>query len=237
MPITTTTEMITAPDGAGSFACHVALPEVTPAPAIIVVQEIFGVNRFIQEMCRRYAQLGYVAVAPDIFWREKPGIELTDQTQEEWQQAFGHMQAYDQAVGTKDLIAVEEALRGHGSVNGTIGVTGYCLGGRMCVKLGMATDVDAIASYYGVGFDDCLEDLTTTGTPVLFHIAENDKYMQGEARDRLLKVAAGNPALSAFIHPGADHAFARTLGGHYDPHAAGLADMMTADFLATHLKG
>ena len=127
---------ITVPDG--SFSGYLALPKSAPAPGILVIQEIFGVNKVMRDLTDGFAARGYVALCPDLFWRQEPGVQITDKTDEEWQHAFKLMQGFNQTKGVEDLIAALDVLRKRQECSGKIGTVGYCLsaitgsGSRRC---------------------------------------------------------------------------------------------------------
>jgi carboxymethylenebutenolidase len=93
-----------AADGAGEFAAYVYQPEPqTAGGAVVVIQEIFGVNDALRDTCLQLAQMGFIAIAPDLFWRQEPGVNLTDKSEEEWKKAFALMNGFDQDKGVEDL--------------------------------------------------------------------------------------------------------------------------------------
>jgi carboxymethylenebutenolidase len=98
-------------DHSGQLDAYVALPAGTPKAAIIVIQEIFGVNPGIRQKCDHWAKLGYLAIAPDLFWRIKPGIQLDPDLDAELQEGFGYFQAYDPNEGVQDIEATIRAIR------------------------------------------------------------------------------------------------------------------------------
>src|SRR3954467_14727983 len=142
---------ITTPDG--DFSAYVARPQATSAPAIVVIQEIFGVNQVMRDICDGLATQGFVAVCPDLFWRIEPGIDITDQSEAEWKRAFELYNAFDVDAGVSDIDATIDAVRQLPGVNGKVGAVGYCLGGLLAFLTATRTDADASVSYYGVGIE------------------------------------------------------------------------------------
>lgn len=226
---------IPAPDGAGSFSAYVAMPAVTPAPALLVMQEIFGVNQVMRDICDWFAGQGYVAACPDIFWRIQPGVQLTDKTDAEWQQAFELMGKFDVDQGVEDLKATLQALREHEATTGKAGSVGYCLGGRLAFLMGTRSDADANVSYYGVGLDGLLGELSAVRHPMLLHIASEDQFVPKEAQAQITAAVADRELVTAYVYEGCDHAFARQGGAHYDAAAAETANLRTLDFFRQHL--
>lgn len=225
---------ISTPDG--NFDAYVAYPAQTPAPAVVVIQEIFGINGDMRETCDEYARQGYVALCPDLFWRLEPNVELSDKTEAEWQQAFKLYNAFDVNTGVEDIAATIGFARGLSQVQGKIGSVGFCLGGLLSFLTAARTDVDASVSYYGGGTDQHLGELQKIKVPLMLHLAEEDEFIPADARNRVLAAVKGHANAEAFTYPGCHHAFARNNGVHYDAAAAQLANGRTAEFFKKHLK-
>lgn len=225
-----------AADGAGRFACLVERPKTTPAGAVVLIQEIFGVNATMRALATTVADMGFLALVPDLFWRQQPGVQLDpDQGQAQWEQAFAFMKGFDQEKGLADIQTTITAARGMEGCNGKVGTMGYCLGGRMAFKAALGTDAQCHVSYYGVGLETLVGEAANLRAPVLLHIAEQDKFVPAEAREAIVKGLAGNPRAAVHVYPGVDHAFAR-LGGHsWDARAATIANGRSAEFLVAHL--
>lgn len=228
---------ITAPDGAGTFTAYVSEPRSTPAGAVVVIQEIFGVNDAMRATAAEIAGLGFIAVVPDLFWRLQPGIDLTDKSDAEWQQAMGYLKAFDQDKGVDDLRATLAAARAMPGCNGRAGTIGYCLGGRLAMMMATRSDADVNVSYYGVGLDNLLPELPQVRTPLLLHIAGADAFFPAAGRARVLEAVKGHPSIQAWEYAGADHAFARVGGTHYEALPATIANGRTAEALASALQG
>ncbi|MDR5834640.1 dienelactone hydrolase family protein [Caballeronia sp. LZ034LL] len=229
---------ISTPDG--NFDAYVAYPASTPAqapaPAVIVIQEIFGINGDMRETCDEYARQGYVALCPDLFWRLEPNVVLTDRTEAEWQQAMKYYNAFDLNTGVEDIAATIGFARGLPQVRGKIGAVGFCLGGLLSFLTAARTDVDAAVAYYGGGTDQHLGEVPKISIPLLLHLAEADEFIPADARNRVLAAVQGKVNIEAFTYPGCHHAFARNQGVHYDAAAAQLANGRTFAFFAQHLK-
>jgi carboxymethylenebutenolidase len=224
---------ISTPDG--DFDAYVALPAQTPAPAILVIQEIFGVNQVMRDICDKLAGEGYVACCPDLFWRIEPGIDITDKTEAEWARAFELFQAFDVEKGVADITATLSALRGHDATNGKVGSVGYCLGGKMAFLTASRTDCDCSVSYYGVGLDELLGEAANIKKPLLMHMASEDQFVPKEAQAKIKEALKGHPQITLHVYEGNDHAFAREGGAHYDAAAAKLANQRSADFFKANL--
>lgn len=227
---------IQSPDNNGTFKAYVAQPKTdNPAPAVIVIQEIFGINGVMREICDNLAQSGYLAVCPDLFWRLEPGIELTDKTQEEWDQAFDLFNRFDVDQGVEDLKAALSHVRKMENCNGKVGDIGYCLGGKLAYLMATRSDADCSVGYYGVDLVSFLDEAKNIEDPLLLHMATDDQFTPGEDREKIKNELKRYDLVTLMEYEGQDHAFAREGGEHYDSEAATLANTRTADFLATYL--
>ena len=227
---------ITIEGGDGAFGAYVALPASTPAPGLVVAQEIFGVNAVMRGICDWLAGAGYVACCPDLFWRIEPGIQITDKTPAEWERAFELFGLFDVDKGIDDMKATLAQLRGHEACNGKAGSVGYCLGGKIAYLMATRSDADANVSYYGVGLDELLGEAPQITRPLMLHIASKDQFVPPEAQDKIKAGLAGHAQVTLHVYEGQDHAFAREGGEHYDKSAAELANGRSLDFFAEHLS-
>lgn len=226
---------IQAHDG-GAFMAYAAYPESNlPAPAVIVIQEIFGVNDVMRGICDNLARSGFIAICPDIFWRQEPGIQLTDKTEAEWQRAFELFKGFDVDLGVEDLKSTLSFIREDKNCTGKAGTIGYCLGGKLAYLMATRSDADCNVSYYGVGLDELLDESKNIEHHLLMHIAEKDKFVPMTAQEKILGALNRHKKVELHVYAGVDHAFAREGGEHYDKEAAHQANTRTSDFLATHL--
>ncbi len=212
---------ITAADG-GKFKAYVAVPKASKGPGIVLCQEIFGVNGFIREVADYYAEEGYTVVAPDLFWRIQPGIEL-GYTEQDWQKAFELFGKFDTDKGMDDITATVKAMRAMPQVAGKVGAIGFCLGGRLAYLAAARSGVDCAVGYYGVTIDQYLGEAGKIQVPLVLHFAANDKYAPPEAVAKIKTALAGHAGAEIYVYPGVDHAFARTGGMHYDKPSALMA--------------
>ncbi|HVY87993.1 MAG TPA: dienelactone hydrolase family protein [Hyphomonadaceae bacterium] len=217
----------------GSFGAYVADGSTRTGPAIVVIQEIFGVNEVMRNTCDWLAGQGYTAVCPDLFWRIQPGIDITDRTDAEWEKAFSYFKAFNVDKGVEDITSTIAWVRGEGHAK--VGAVGYCLGGLMAYLTATRTDADAAVGYYGVGIDNYLAEAPKARKPVLLHIAEEDGFVSKESQAKM-KAGLTAPNFQLYSYPGRDHAFARVGGAHYHEGDAGMANQRTLDFFASHLK-
>ena len=219
----------------GSFQAYVALPKATPAPGVVVAQEIFGVNQVMRDTCDWLAGEGFVALCPDLFWRIEPGIDITDKTQAEWDRAFELVGLFDVDKGIADMQATLAALRGHEACNGKAGSLGYCLGGKIAFLMATRSDADCNVGYYGVGLGELLAEAGNIDNPLLLHIAEKDRFSSPEEIAKVRDGLAGNAKVTIEVYAGQDHAFARPGGEHYDTASAKRANEATVNFFKEHL--
>ncbi len=226
---------ITAADGAGTFDAWLARAPESTAGVVVLIQEIFGVNDSMKKTAKQVADQGYHVLAPDLFWRLQPGINITDKSEAEWKQALDLMNRFDQAKGVDDLKATVAYARTMAGSNGKVGTMGYCLGGRLAMMMALDSDADVNVSYYGVALDGLLGGLDKVSAPLLLHIADEDKFFPAEGRAKVVEAARARPHVHAYTYPKADHAFARVGGTHWQARAATIANGRSAEALAMAL--
>lgn len=221
-------------DGSATIPAYVARPEGTAKAAIIVIPEIFGVNPGIRQKCDSWARDGYLAIAPDIFWRFAPGIELDPDVPDQLQEAFGYFGQYDPDLGVQDIEAAIRYIRGTEGV-GKVGLVGYCLGGRMAYMAAARTDIDASVGYYGVMIDQMLGESHAIANPLMLHIPTADHFVGPEAQAAIHAGLDSHPKVTLHDYEGLDHGFAAEMGDRRDQAGAQLADSRTRAFLAANL--
>lgn len=222
-------------DGSGSFDAYVAEPEGGKAQAaIVVIQEIFGVNAGIRRKCDQLAEAGYLAVAPDLFWRLEPGIELDPDIPDQLQAGLDWMTKFDQDLGIRDIEAAIHFARGKVD-GGKVGAVGYCLGGRLAYLTAARTDVDATVGYYAVGIDGLLGEKHAVARPLMLHIAGADGFVPAEVVKAMHEGLDDHPKVTLHDYPGVDHGFATEFGNRRVEDAATLADDRTLAFFKTDL--
>lgn len=214
---------IDAHDG-GAFKAYVEKPTTGSGPVIVCIQEIFGINHAMRDIAKHWADQGYIAIAPDLFWRQEPGVDITDKTDEEWKKAFSLFQGFDLENGIEDLKTTIDYARKMDSSNGKVGTVGFCLGGKLAYLLACRSDADCNVSYYGVGIEELLDESAAIRNPLIMHIAEEDGFVSKEAQAKIKEGLAENDAVEIFSYAGMDHAFARIGGVPYDEANANLAN-------------
>ncbi len=232
--MTNTTKIATLA-GDGEFTAYRATPAGTPKAAIVVIQEIFGVNAGIRRKCDTLAEAGYLAIAPDLFWRLEPGIELDPDIKPEMDRALGLMGQFDQDKGIADIEASIRAVRSELGDDAKVGVVGYCLGGRLAFMTAARTDVDASVGYYGVGIDGLLGEKHAIAHPVLLHVPEEDHFVDKAAQAAMHAGLDDHPKVTIYDYAGEDHGFATEFGERRSDASAKLADERTAKFFAENL--
>jgi carboxymethylenebutenolidase len=223
-------------EGEDGFNAYLARPADEPKAAIIVIQEIFGVNEGIRRKCDHWAQLGYLALAPDLFWRLQPAVELDPDVESEFNLALDLMGRFNQDQGIRDIEATIRHCRKLLDNNGKVGCVGYCLGGRLAFMTASRTDVDASVAYYGVGLDGLLDEKDAIAKPLMLHIAGEDGFVPKDAQARIHEGLGTHPRVTIHDYPGEDHGFAAEMGRRRSAEAAELADRRTDAFFAEHLK-
>ncbi|TXL71412.1 dienelactone hydrolase family protein [Vineibacter terrae] len=208
---------------------YLAKPKSGSGPGVLVIQEIFGVNKVMRDICDSWAAQGYVALSPDIFWRQEEGVDITDQSQDEWNQAFALYKGFDQAKGIDDLKVSLAFLRATAGCTGKVGVTGYCLGGFLTYMMMCHSDAEAGAAYYGVGIDGKLDDAKGLQNPTILHIAEKDGFVPPDTQKKIRDGLKDNPHVTVHGYANDDHAFCRVGGQHYNEASCKLANGRTLD--------
>lgn len=216
------------------FKAYVARPAGTTRAAIVVIQEIFGVNAGIRRKCDKLAEDGYLAVAPDLFWRLEPGIELDPDVEPEFQRALDLMGKFNQDKGIRDIEATIDFLRSEEGVK-KVGAVGYCLGGRLAYMTAARTDSDATVGYYGVGIDELLREKHAIAHPLMLHIPTEDGFVDKDTQKAMHGGLDDHPKVTLHDYEGLDHGFATEFGDRRSDKGAELADKRTADFFAEHL--
>jgi carboxymethylenebutenolidase len=216
------------------FDAYLALPASGYGPCIVVLQEIFGVNDYMRSVADWYAAHGFVALCPDLFWRLERGVQLTGA---EWERAIDFYQRIDEDKAVEDSAAALNFLRQHPACNGRVGAVGFCMGGNLAYLLSVRHKPDCAVGYYGVSIEKSLDEANNLASPLLLHIAGQDKFCPPEARAQIHAALDGNPLVTIREYPERDHAFGRTGGEHYHAADAELANLRSLEFFVTHLAG
>lgn len=228
---------ITAADGR-RFGAWLArppkTPEDTPAPGVVVLQEIWGVNAHIRAVAEQYASDGYVAIAPDVFWRMQPRVNL-DYNEADNKKAFAFRHGLDLDLADQDVAATVAMLKTLQGVNGRTAAVGYCMGGMLAYRAAAKAGIDCAVCYYGGGIHQQLDLASSIDVPLAFHFGDKDQHITPDAVDAVKKTFAGRDNVRIDIYAGADHGFNCWGRPSYHQNAAALAHGRSLAFLATHL--
>jgi carboxymethylenebutenolidase len=220
----------------GTFRAYIARPAKLPAPAVVVLQELFGVNADIRATCDELATQGFIAVAPDLFWRQEPGVDLGVRSDADWQHGLQLYGAYNRDAGAKDIRETIRAAAALPESTGKVAVQGYCLGALMAFIVAARYEVDAAVAYHGGDTEKYLGEVGGLRAPLLMHLGEEDEFISKPAQAEIKAALADKPNATVYSYPGQCHAFSRHNGLHYNAAAAALANRRTGEFLHQQLR-
>src|SRR5258707_10803911 len=232
----TMTDRITIKGRDGAFGAYIARSKVLPAPAVVVLHEVFGVNADIRKTCDELAEQGFIAVAPDLFWRQEPGVDLSVTSEADWQHGLHLYQAYDRDAGARDAKDTVDAVAKLPGCAGKVAVLGYCLGALMVFLTAVRHGVDAAVAYHGGDTEKYLAEVDRLHAPMLMHLAEEDEFISKAAQAEVKTGLAKKTNATGYSYPGQHHAFSRHNGAHYNAAAAALANGRTSEFLHQQLR-
>lgn len=222
---------IKAGDG-NQYEAYLSLPPAGKGPGLVLFQEIFGVNRHIRAVADQYALDGFVVLAPDVFWRQAPRIEL-GYAGADMDRARALMGGVKPEQVLADIGSTVKALRARPEVTAKVGAFGYCMGGRFAFFAAATAGVDAAACFYGGAIQDNLDKAPSVMCPIQFHYGERDAVIPPAAVEKVKAALAGKRA-EFFIYP-ADHGFNCWERGSYEPRSAAQAHARALAHFATHL--
>jgi len=230
------TNRITIEGRDGAFDAYIAWPKALPTPAVVVLHEVFGVNADIRKTCDELAEQGFIAVAPDLFWRQEPGVDLNHWSEAEWKEGLALYAAYDRDKGVYDILDTAHTAGKLDGVSSKVGVMGFCLGGLMAFLTAARGPIDAAVAYHGADTEKYLDEGGKITAPMLMHLAEEDEFIPKEAQAKIKAALSGRPNVEIYSYPGCNHAFARHTGTHYNAAAAATANGRTWRFLSDRLS-
>jgi carboxymethylenebutenolidase len=214
---------IDIPTEGGSFKAYLALPAAGSGPGMVMLQEIFGISTYMKAMADLYAEEGYVAIVPDLFWRLEPGVSL-DYSEAGFKKALELNSRLDSKMAIVDMSATVKALRAHPAVKGKVGALGFCLGGRLAVLAAAHSGIDAGVAYYGVGIEKELDAIKAVKCPMVLHFAEKDSFTPPAVIEQIRAGFKGKDDVEIYVYPGADHGFNSPMRkDHYDRPASMMA--------------
>jgi carboxymethylenebutenolidase len=226
--------VIESPDG--TFGAYIARPTALPAPAVVVLHEVFGVNADIRATCDELAAERFIAIAPDLFWRQEPGVDLDVTSEADWQHGLRLYTAFDRDAGARDVMETVRTAVELKESTGKVALLGYCLGGLMVFLTAARYEVDAAVAYHGGETEKYLAEVCGLQAPLLMHLAEEDEFISKAAQAEINAALARKANASVYSYPGQRHAFARHNGAHYNAAAAALANARTREFLHQQLR-
>ena len=214
-----------------SFQGYLALPPTGTGPGIVLIQEIFGVNSHIRAVADQYALDGYVVLAPDLFWRQSPGVSL-GYGEADFAKAIGFMQKMDSALALQDLRATVGALRERSECSGKVASLGFCMGGLLSYLCAANAGVDAAVCYYPGSIETRLDQADLVKCPILIHFAGKDHYISAEAVKAVQTKFADAKNAVIEVYPGVDHGFNCWERPAYHQQTSSLAHGLSLSFLA-----
>jgi carboxymethylenebutenolidase len=220
----------------GTFDAYIAFPDAAPVPAVVVLHEVFGVNADIREKCEELAKQGFIGVAPELYWRQETGVDLSVRSETDWQHGLRLNQAYDRDAGAKDIKDTVNTVAKLPECTGKVAVLGYCIGGLMTFLTAVRYGVDAAVAYHGGDTEKYLGEVDGLHAPLLMHLGEEDEFISKSAQAQIKAALAGKPNVTIYSYPGQWHAFTRLNGAHYNAAAAALANGRTREFLNRQLR-
>ncbi len=230
------TRNIQVPLRDGVMGGYLAVPDGPPTGAIIAIMEIWGVNATMRQHAHEFAEAGFVCFVPDLFWRQEPGVELSDGNPEHVKKAFDLYYDFDYDLGVRDMEDTARYLQQLPECNGQVGAVGYCLGGKLCYLMCCRTDIACAVAYYGTYIEHNIREVSNLHRPFMLHMAMKDRWVQAEVNALLERRLSSNPLVEIHQYPGADHAFARHGGRTYSKPEADRALGLSIDFFKRHLR-
>ncbi len=230
------TRNIKVPLRDGVMGGYLAVPEGPPKGTIVAIMEIWGVNDTMRTHAHEFAEAGFVCFVPDLFWRQEPGVELSDRNPEDVKKAFDLYYDFDYDLGVRDMEDAVKHIATLPECNGRVGAVGYCLGGKLCYLLCCRTDIDCAVAYYGTYIEHNIREVGNLHRPFMLHMAMKDRWVQAEVNELLERRLSPNPLVEIHKYPGADHAFARHGGRTYSKPEADRALGLSVEFFSRHLQ-
>jgi carboxymethylenebutenolidase len=220
---------------AGDFTAYQARPARNAGPVIVVLHEVFGVNADLRATCDELAGEGFIAICPELFWRQEPHVDLSIRSQSDWEKGLALYKAFDLDAGVRDVEATITAARTLAGASGRVGVMGFCLGGLLTFLAAARTRLDAAVAFHGGRTEEFLDETSSIETPLQMHLAAEDEFISKQAQQDITAALASNASCDLFSYPGCNHAFSRHGGMHFDADAARLSRARTLEFFNRHL--
>lgn len=228
-------DRITVKGHNGEFGAYVVQPTKLPAPAVVILHEVFGVNADIRHTCSEIADQGFIAIAPEMYWREEVGVNLSVTSEADWQHGLRLNQAFDRDAGARDIRDTAILAASLPGCTGKVAILGYCIGGLMTFLTSARFGADAAVVYHGGDTEKYLDEAHRIDAPLLWHQGEEDEFISKSAQAEIKAALAECENSAFFSYPGQYHAFSRHDGARYNAEAAALAHARTYEFLYQHL--
>jgi carboxymethylenebutenolidase len=219
----------------GKFLAYEAHPAAQARPVIVVLHEVFGVNADLRATCDELASEGFIAICPELFWRQAAHVDLSVRSQSDWEKGLSLYKAFDLDAGVRDVEATVSAARRVQGASGAVGVMGFCLGGLLTFLATARTRVDAAVAFHGARTEEFLGETADIDAPLQMHLAEEDEFISKDAQRQIVAALASNVRVEIHSYPGCNHAFSRHDGMHFNADAARLARARTLNFFERHL--
>lgn len=196
-------------DGGGeglAFDAYAALPQQPNGRAVIILHEIFGVNNAVRDLAQRFAADGYVAIAPDLFWRTEPGLSL-GYTREETLRAMDIVKRFDHALALQDIGRVIDEARSWPDAQGGVAALGLCLGGTLSFLAASQLDLDASVAFYGTALERHLDTIPKLRCPVMLQYGGKDRFIPNDVVAEIAGALSAQLDAQTLSYPDADHGF------------------------------
>jgi len=214
--------VIPSGDG-GAIPAYISLPAVVPAPAVVMVAAVFGVTESVREWADRYAAHGFLAVAPDFFWRSDTPGPLDADKPGEREKATARSRAFDRDTGVRDIAAVRDHVLALPESNGKWSLAGYCFGGRYTLIAGAELGADAVVGFHPSRMNQELEAAAKLTCPTSYHFGGADKSVTPDIVEAVRAALAHNPRAESYVYPGIEHGFTQTGRPAFDAPVADLS--------------
>jgi carboxymethylenebutenolidase len=206
----------------GAIPAHIAMPALVPAPAVVIVPHVFGNDINTLNWAERFAERGFICIAPDVFWRTIPGA-LNPEIPAERAQATERNKAFDREAGQRDIAAVRDYALALPESNGTWAAAGYCFGGRYTLIAGAYLKADAVVAFHPSRMDLEYEAAEKMTCPASFHFGGADESVPMDVVEKIQASLAHDAAAETFVYAGVKHGFSASTRPAYDKAAAELS--------------
>jgi len=193
----------------GVFDSYIARPKALPAPAVVVLHEVFGVNNDMRQWCDELAAKGFISVCPDLLWRQEPGVDLNNWSDADWKKGLALYAAHNRDNGVCDVADTARAAGQLDGASGKVGVMGFCFGGLMSFLTAARAEIDAAVAYHGGDTEKYLDEADKITAPMVMHLAEEDEFISKEAQTEIKAALSNKPNVEVYSYRGCNHAFAR----------------------------